>query len=60
MAALTDLRSIAPDERIPILDQQLRLLAEATKAAMGDERDAGMALDADQRGLGHAAGRDLP
>ena len=43
-AALTDLRSIAPPERVAILDLQLELLAAATETAMDDERDVEMAL----------------
>ena len=42
--ALGDLRSIAPAERVEVLDQQLQRLGEATFAAMADERDAQRAL----------------
>ncbi|MGZ8783466.1 MAG: DUF2254 family protein, partial [Gaiellaceae bacterium] len=54
-AALTDLRSIAPAERVEILDDQLELLTAATQAAMQHERDADMALREDREGIGAAA-----
>ena len=57
-AALTDLRSIAPPERVGILDHQLELLVTATETAMDDERDVEMALRDDQRGIGAAAALD--
>ena len=44
VAALNDLRAIAPDERAGILDEQLELLQTATLATMRDERDARAAL----------------
>jgi uncharacterized membrane protein len=55
-AALTDLRSIALPDRVPILDHQLELLEAATTSAMDDERDARMALREDREGIGVAAG----
>jgi len=55
-AALTDLKSIAPLDRVPILDHQLELLEAATTALMDDERDAQMALREDREGIGAAAG----
>ncbi len=54
-AALTDLRSIAPPERVAILDEQLELLIAATERSMDDERDAEMALGGDREGIGAAA-----
>jgi uncharacterized membrane protein len=54
-AALTDLRSIAPAERQPVLDRQLDLLASSTENAFDDERDAEMALTEDRKGIGAAA-----
>ena len=57
-AALTDLRSIAPPERVAILDHQLDLLVVATENAMDDERDAEMALREDREGIGVAAALD--
>jgi uncharacterized membrane protein len=57
-AALTDLRSIAPTERIGIIDQQLELLSAATERAMDDERDIEMAIREDREGIGAAASSD--
>ncbi len=57
-AALVDLRSIAPPDRIEILDRQLELLVAATEAAMDDERDVELALREDREGIGAAAGAD--
>jgi len=54
-AALTDLRSIAPPERVPIIDLQLDLLTTATEASLSDERDAALALREDREGIGAAA-----
>jgi uncharacterized membrane protein len=55
-AALTDLKSIAPPDRVPILDDQLELLEAATTSLMDDERDVRMALGEDRSGIGTAAG----
>ena len=57
-AALTDLRSVALPDRIPILDQQLELLEAATSSLMLDERDADKALREDREGIGAAAGSE--
>jgi uncharacterized membrane protein len=54
-AALTDLRSIAPPERVGILDLQLDLLSTTTEAALSDERDVELALHEDREGIGAAA-----
>ncbi len=54
-AALTDLRSIAPAERVGIIDYHLELLVAATETAMHDERDVEMALREDREGIGAAA-----
>jgi uncharacterized membrane protein len=51
-AALRDLRSVVPPERIPPLDRQLELLAVLTGEAMLDDRDVHMALQADRLGIG--------
>jgi uncharacterized membrane protein len=56
-AALSDLRTIAPPDRVPILDRQLERLASATYSAYSDERDAEQALRADREGIGVAAAR---
>ena len=55
-AALTDLRSVAPPDRVEVLDEQLDLLAQATESALSDGRDVEMALQADRRGIGTPAG----
>ena len=55
MAALTDLRSIAPPERIAVLDRQLELLTAAVERTLDDERDVDLALTADSEGIGVAA-----
>ncbi len=55
VAALTDLRRVAPRERIEVLDEQLELLRAATVEAMDDKRDVRRALDPDREGLGAAA-----
>ncbi|MGI8886136.1 MAG: DUF2254 domain-containing protein [Gaiellaceae bacterium] len=57
-AALTDLKSVAPPERVGILDDQLELLTAATERSMDDARDAEMALRDDREGIGAAAGLD--
>ena len=54
-AALTDLRSIAPPERVGIVDLQLDLLSTTTEASLGDERDVAFALHQDREGIGAAA-----
>jgi uncharacterized membrane protein len=54
-AALEDLRRLATPERIPIIDEQLDLLAAATETAMDDQRDVDSALHADREGIGAAA-----
>jgi uncharacterized membrane protein len=51
-AALHDLRSIAPQERIPPIDRQLELLAVATHSAMDDDREIQAAISADGQGIG--------
>ncbi|HEV8459265.1 MAG TPA: DUF2254 domain-containing protein [Gaiellaceae bacterium] len=56
-AALKDLRSVAPPERIGIIDLQLDLLKTATETSLGDERDISFALDQDREGIGVAAAR---
>ena len=55
-AALTDLRSIAPPERVGIIDLQLDLLSTTTEASLSDERDVQFALHEDPEGIGVAAG----
>jgi uncharacterized membrane protein len=57
-AALTDLKTIALPERVPVLEHQLELLAAATESSMDDERDVRVALRGDREGIGAAAGFD--
>ena len=54
-AALVDLRSIAPPERVNVIDRQLERLATAVETAMDHERDAELALADDRKGIGAAA-----
>jgi uncharacterized membrane protein len=54
-AALVDLRSIAPPERVNVIDRQLERLATAVETAMDHERDAEVALADDRKGIGAAA-----
>jgi uncharacterized membrane protein len=54
-AALTDLTSIAPADRLAVLDRQLDLLTSSAERAFDDERDAEMALAEDRKGIGAAA-----
>jgi hypothetical protein len=54
-AALLDLRTIAPAERVPILEEQLELLATATARALDDDREVEIALSEDPEGIGAAA-----
>jgi uncharacterized membrane protein len=54
-AALEDLRSIVPPDRVGIIDFQLDVLRAGTKAALADERDVELALDVDREGIGAAA-----
>jgi uncharacterized membrane protein len=54
-AALEDLRSIAPPDRVGVIDRQLALLEAAVAAALDDDRDIDLALAEDGRGIGVAA-----
>jgi uncharacterized membrane protein len=51
-AALEDLKSVAPEDRIAPLDRQLELLEAATWRSHPDRRDATQALRADAMGIG--------
>ena len=57
-AALDDLRSIAPPDRVEVVDEQLELLAAATERAMDDEHDVELALHPDREGIGAAVAAD--
>jgi uncharacterized membrane protein len=54
-AALCDLKSIAPPERVGIIDFQLDLLSTAAEASLSDARDVELALHEDREGIGAAA-----
>ena len=56
-AALTDLKTVAPAQRQPALDRQLRLLAQGVARNLDDEQDRQAALVADTQGIG--SGNDL-
>jgi uncharacterized membrane protein len=51
-AALMDLKSIAPPERVAAINHQLELLAAAAERALDDERDVDVALGRDAAGIG--------
>jgi uncharacterized membrane protein len=54
-AALADLKTVAPPDRQPALDRQLRLLARGVSRALEDEDDRRAALVADAQGIGSGA-----
>jgi uncharacterized membrane protein len=54
-AALMDLKSVAPPERVEVLDLQLDLLSKSAEASLADERDVALALFEDREGIGAAA-----
>ena len=56
-AALTDLRSIAPPERVGVIDRQIELLTASAVTALDQERDVEVALADDGRGIGAARTR---
>lgn len=60
MAALTDLRSLVPDERRPVIDEQIRLLETAVEASFDDDADATAARAGDPEGIGVGAGDARP
>jgi uncharacterized membrane protein len=51
-AALEDLRTVAPPERRPPLDRQLKLLDNAVRRAFDDDADVDAALVPDMQGIG--------
>jgi uncharacterized membrane protein len=55
MAALTDVRSVAPADRVDVLDRQIAALTADVKAACDNGRDAEFALTGDHKGIGMAA-----
>jgi hypothetical protein len=57
-AALTDLITIAPPERVAVLERQAELLTASARAAMLDDRDVATAMRDDRDGIGAAASTD--
>src|SRR4051794_19975027 len=51
-AALEDLMTVAPPERRPPLDRQLKLLEDAVRRAFSDDADVDAALIPDMQGIG--------
>lgn len=51
-AALKDLQSVAPEERRPVLDEQLNLLSAITVETFSNQEDVLMAQQGDPAGLG--------
>jgi len=54
-AALVDLKTVAPADRQPALERQLRLLAHAVTRGLGDDDDRDAALVPDPQGIGSGA-----
>jgi uncharacterized membrane protein len=52
VAALEDLKTVAPPERHPPLERQLRMLEEAVRDELDDEEEVRTALTPDQLGIG--------
>lgn len=57
-ASLLDLKTVAPDDRLTVLDEQLDLLSSSTAGAMYNARDAELAGQGDRQGIGVAAGTE--
>ena len=55
MAALRDLRSMVPDERSAIIDEEIRLLEAAVEASLDERVDVATGLVEDREGIGVAA-----
>lgn len=55
-AALEDLKTVAPPDRIPALQDQLDRLEILTSDALTDERDVQLSPHSDRQGIGVAAG----
>ena len=58
MSALLDLKSLAPPDRIEVLEAQVRLLKAGAKDGVADPHDLRMAVDPDGHGIGQAAVRE--
>jgi uncharacterized membrane protein len=56
MAALRDLKAVAPPSRVAVIDEQIDLLQGAVEASFTDPRDRAMALEPDHEGIGEPSG----
>jgi uncharacterized membrane protein len=56
MATLRDLRSLAPEDRTGIIDEEIRLLQAAVEASLDERVNVAFALGDDREGIGVAAG----
>ena len=57
MSALLDLKTVAPADRVEVLDSQIERLEAGARHGVVDARDLRMAVDPDGHGLGHAVDR---
>jgi uncharacterized membrane protein len=57
-AALADLATVVPPERLPVIQRQQASLRATVMDSVGDDDDAAFALAADRQGIGVAAGAD--
>jgi uncharacterized membrane protein len=57
LAALADLKDVAPPDRVGVLDEEIDRLREAVRRRH-DDTDVAMALEADPEGIGDAIGGD--
>ena len=57
-AALIDLKSVAPADRVEVLDEHLDLLESSTREALSDEREIELGLQQDRAGIRIGAGVD--
>jgi uncharacterized membrane protein len=56
MAALRDLRSLVPEDRAGIIDEEIRLLEAAIEASLDQHESVAFGLMEDREGIGVAAG----
>jgi hypothetical protein len=56
MAGLRDLRSLAPANRVGVIDEQISLLQSAVLASFDGDPDVASGLAADREGIGVAVG----
>jgi uncharacterized membrane protein len=55
MAALVDLKTVVPPDRVAVLDEEARLLSDAVAASHDDDGDAARATQGDAVGIGTQA-----